>query len=205
MLIFCFYINILQHEFLSPTHSRTSSSASSTGISFTNSTNSNKTTPTQSNKSSPVHSREGSLTTSPSLRNGFHIKQNSFENEKNDFNHNNLVSKHNGINKTMTLPRYQVKLIESKLNVDENDNNCFEKLNGNNLIEDSVYGSILSTSKKKAAEKGFEYKTLDGSVIKSVLPPGKGLMLNYKVGAFFVLLIFVCLFKKAFRLCINSN
>lgn len=86
----------------------------------------------------------------------------------------------------MTLPRYQIKLIESKANVDENDNNCFEKAN---LIEDSVYGSILSTSKKKAGENGFEYKTLDGSVIKSVLPPGKGLTLNYKVGAFFVLFV----------------
>lgn len=189
---FLLYIKILQHDFLSPTHSRTSSSASSTGISFTNSSNSNKTTPTQSNKSSPVHSREGSLTTSPSSRNGCHIKQSSFENEKNDFNHNNLVNKYNGINKTMTLPRYQVKLIESKLNVDENDNNCFEKINGN-LIEDSVYGSILSTSKKKASENGFEYKTLDGSVIKSVLPPGKGLTLNYKVGALFVLFIYVVL------------
>lgn len=92
----------------------------------------------------------------------------------------------------MTLPRYQIKLIESKANVDENDNNCFEKANGNHLIEDSVYGSILSTSKKKAGESGFEYKTLDGSVIKSVLPPGKGLTLNYKVGAFVVL--FICFF-----------
>lgn len=193
---FAYIKPILQHDYLSPTHSRTSSSASSTGISFTNSTNSNKTTPTQSNKSSPVHSREGSLTTSPSSRNG-HIKQSSFEHDKNEFNHNNLVNKYNGINnnKTMTLPRYQIKLIESKINVDENDN-CFEKSNGNQLIEDSVYGSILNTSKKKG-ENGFEYKTFDGSVIKSVLPPGKGLTLNYKVGAFFVLFFF-------FYLCFSS-
>lgn len=61
--------------------------------------------------------------------------------------------------------------------------------------ETSIYGSILplmsmtnrdrfdrdDQSAKPAGSDVFVYRTLDGQVIKSVQPPGKGKRVNYKV------------------------
>ncbi|XP_037910747.1 PDZ and LIM domain protein Zasp isoform X5 [Hermetia illucens] len=45
---------------------------------------------------------------------------------------------------------------------------------------ESIYGTIRPESRRKSNED-FKYVTLDGSVIRSVIPPGKGVKTNYKL------------------------
>lgn len=51
---------------------------------------------------------------------------------------------------------------------------------------ESIYGTIRPESRRKSNED-FKYVTLDGSVIRSVIPPGKGVKTNYKVSRTFSL------------------
>lgn len=50
----------------------------------------------------------------------------------------------------------------------------------------SLYGNInkKSESQKKNPGESFQYRTMNGSVIKSVVPPGKGIKVDYKVSRF---------------------
>lgn len=43
---------------------------------------------------------------------------------------------------------------------------------------------------------GFHYRTINGRVIKSVIPPGKGIKVNYKVSNFYVGC--VCVYHDSF-------
>lgn len=46
---------------------------------------------------------------------------------------------------------------------------------------DPIYGSIKTTDEQFVGGESFAYKTLNGDVIRSVHPPGKGKAINYKV------------------------
>lgn len=49
----------------------------------------------------------------------------------------------------------------------------------------SLYGNInKSEAQKKGSGDGFQYRTINGNVIRSVIPPGKGIMVAYKVSTF---------------------
>lgn len=49
----------------------------------------------------------------------------------------------------------------------------------------SLYGNInKSEALKKVSGESFQYRTMNGSVIRSVVPPGKGIKVDYKVSVF---------------------
>lgn len=46
----------------------------------------------------------------------------------------------------------------------------------------SLYGNInKSEAPRKVSGESFQYRTMNGSVIRSVVPPGKGIKVDYKV------------------------
>lgn len=56
----------------------------------------------------------------------------------------------------------------------------------------SLYGNInKSEALKKVSGESFQYRTMNGSVIRSVVPPGKGIKVDYKVS------VFTCSFQCA--------
>lgn len=161
----CIYVwnacQYLQHDYLLPTHSRTSSSASSVGSSYVSSSDSNKAS-SPSKSSSPVHSRQSSK---------------SNENDKNIIN--STYHHHQEPVAAMLPQQYQTKLNEEirqlrRPSVDHTDNH------GTTTSPESIYGTIRPHNKKRADDE-FNYKTLSGSVIKSVFPPGKASPGSYKV------------------------
>lgn len=68
-----------------------------------------------------------------------------------------------------------------------------EMLNGDGDCSggDSIYGTIRPHTKKKPNDE-FNYKTLNGSVIRSVHPPGKGNANRYKVSYFWLIVFLFC-------------
>lgn len=59
----------------------------------------------------------------------------------------------------------------------------------------SLHGNInKNDTQKKVPGESFQYRTINGSVIKSVVPPGKGFKVDYKVSSFtcFLHLSFFC-------------
>lgn len=170
-----------------PNHSRTSSSASSFGSSYVSSTDSNKASPSTI---SPVHSRQGSQNSNTSNL-SLNFRQNADEIDKNVIN----ASYHNN----STLPRYQsVFNTEIKGYFNDNDQkssilddiNTKEKTyedgvfngklkNGNG---ESPYGTIRSMDGKDKENEDIICRTIDGGVIRSVHPPGKGKGTKYQVG-----------------------
>jgi hypothetical protein len=75
----------------------------------------------------------------------------------------------------------------------------------------SLYGNInKNEAQKNVPGESFQYRTMNGSVIKSVIPPGKGLKVHYKVSTFTCLLRFrpfivefVEINLENFNLCIS--
>lgn len=168
-----------------PNHSRTSSSASSFGSSYVSSTDSNKASPSTV---SPVHSRQGSQNSTTSNL-SMNFRQNAEENEKNVIN----ASYHNN----STLPRYQSVLnAEIKGYFNDNKSSILDDINTKeksfvdgvsngklkNGNDESIYGTIRSMDEKDKENEDLIYRTLDGSVIRSVHPPGKGKGTKYQVG-----------------------
>lgn len=49
----------------------------------------------------------------------------------------------------------------------------------------SLHGNINKCeAQRKVSGEGFQYRTINGGVIKSVVPPGKGIKVDYKVSSF---------------------
>lgn len=150
-----------------PTHSRTSSSASSVGSSYVSSTDSNKTSNTES--PTPIQSNQHQIdATNNFLNSNFH----------------SITA--NGVS---TLPRYHTtyNTIINELN-DMNDheplitgNLAANESHANEDKTDSLYGRIRTANEPIVNTDNFTYKTLNGDVIRSVHPPGKGNSVNYKV------------------------
>ncbi|KAJ6643042.1 PDZ and LIM domain protein Zasp [Pseudolycoriella hygida] len=169
------------HDFSLPNHSRTSSSASSFGSSYVSSTDSNKASPSTI---SPVHSRQGSQnSTTSNLSLG--SRPTVDEIDKNVIN----ASYHN----SLTLPRYQsvfnaqIKgffnnnvqkpiILDDKTYKDETFNG-----KSKNGYDESIYGTIRNMGEEEEESEDVIYRTMDGSVIRSVHPPGKGKGTNYKL------------------------
>lgn len=159
-----------------PNHSRTSSAASSVGSSYVSSTDSNKAS---SCKNSPVHSRQSSFGHSIDLTNEI-IKCGNDESEKNFINlsyHTNYQTKlndqiHEYCNqKQDTLNEHPDKMISEQSNI--NDFNTDER-----DASEPIHGTIRA--QKNIQTEDFSYKTLNGDIIRSVHPPGKG-SVSYKV------------------------
>lgn len=125
------------------------------------------------------------------------FRQNTEENDKNVIN----ASYHNNL----TLPRYQ-SVFNAEIKGYFNDNNQKSSVlddtkdetfvdgvlngklkNGNN---ESIYGTIRSMDDKDKENEDVIYRTMDGGVIRSVHPPGKGKGTKYQVGR---TLLYLCL------------
>lgn len=140
----------------------------------TSSTSSTSTGSTCSNKSfSP---------TSKPMANGMHVE--SSLHHTNYVNRENEKNRLNGSNyNASTLPRLHQKSSDNLAGngwsvggADQIDN----KTNKENDHSESLYGTIRPHAKAQPNDV-FTYKTLNGSVIRSVHPPGKGIATNYKV------------------------
>lgn len=173
-----------------PTHSRTSSSASSVGSSYVSSTDSNKTshiespTPLQSQSleitnNANFHTINGTTTTTlPSYQSAYKLI-NEHLNNQNGHKHNNNNENEDGCDNDQTDfndLHHESSLTCNKLaTIDQ----IVHETNGKPV--DFINGSIKQTNEQIVCGENFAYKTLNGDVIRSVHPPGKGKAINYKV------------------------
>lgn len=182
---------IQQHEFtIMPTHSRTSSSASSVGSSYVSSTDSNKTSHIES--PTPFQTQPLEL----SNNSNFHVLNcsstlPSYQNVHkliNDHHHNQNGNKHNDNNNNN-----EHEDGSDNDQIDFNDMHHESSITCNKLATidqtvheindkptDSIY-IIKQSIEQIGCGENFAYKTLNGDVIRSVHPPGKGKPINYKV------------------------
>lgn len=210
-----------------PNHSRTSSSASSVGSSYVSSTDSNKESPdkmspTHSRQGSNSHTQFGdnhhanseeneknSINSKSHYNSGISTALNTMNNPSetlNDYNHLNWQQKSYGIlhetleNDSVGQNRQYNGIIHlNQFNIKNErilNENLMEKneLDGNDT--ELIYGTIRPHTKKKPHDE-FSYRTLDGSIIRSVHPPGKGKSSQYKVFVLniyflFLYLLFMC-------------
>lgn len=91
--------------------------------------------------------------------------------------------------------------IEYKPKLNDDNNNVIFCDNRSTTSEVSSECSSLSESDKGDGE-GFHYRTMNGKIIKSVIPPGKGIKVDYKVRCMFFS-VFIVVFQKAF-LCFTQ-
>lgn len=208
-----------------PTHSRTSSSASSVGSSYVSSTDSNKTShiesPTPSLQShaldivqnSDFHVNNGTTTTTTTLppyqnlckliNNEPVYNQNGNKNLQNHHHHhqNNNNNEHEDASDTDQIDYTDLHHETIKFNNNKNNNKlaiAMKQTNGNNA-DDTIYGTIKTASDDPIVVgnggnggENFAYKTLNGDVIRSVVAPGKGKSINYKVSKSIFLLFTSC-------------
>lgn len=146
---------------------------------------------------SPVHSRQGSQNSTTSNL-SLNYRHNTDEIDKNVIN----ASYHN----SSTLPRYQ-SVFNAEIKGYYNDNNNQKSsildditakevaivdggLNGKtkNGNDESIYGTIRNPDDKSKDHEDVIYRTMDGGVIRSVHPPGKGKTTKYQVGTSWLLL-----------------
>lgn len=215
-----------------PTHSRTSSSASSVGSSYVSSTDSNKTshiespTPLANSLEATnnfLNSNYHSITSANTMANTlprYHNTYNTLISELNDVNehlHSTNSTIHNSINEINNnhnanngnghvvvdgdggggdISGSAVNSYNIDVNgIDQMDDGAVSPTRQTQTIDDdkliaddfdigkteSIYGSIRPIQNSNGDE--FAYKTLNGSVIRSVHPPGKGNSSSYKVNA----------------------
>lgn len=161
-----------QHDLsIMPTHSRTSSSASSVGSSYISSTDSNKTYNTDS--PTPLQSNQHQIdVTNNFLNTNFHSINGNGASSLPRFHttYNNIINESNDI-------KDHEPIITSNLAMMVADD-----VQVNEDKTDSLYGSIRTTNEPISNAENFTYKTLNGDMIRSVHPPGKGNSVNYKVG-----------------------
>lgn len=130
------------------------------------------------------------------------FRQNAEEIDKNVIN----ASYHNN----STLPRYQ-SVFNAEIKGYFNDNmqksNILDDLNAKdksfvdgvfnanpkNGKDESIYGTIRNMDEKDKENEDIIYRTMDGGVIRSVHPPGKGKGTVYQVG------------KSWLHLCLLTN
>lgn len=68
-----------------------------------------------------------------------------------------------------------------------------ESLNGKGKNGDeSIYGTIRNVDDKGKENEDVIYRTMDGGVIRSVHPPGKGKGTKYQVGRSSLYVVFMC-------------
>uniref|UniRef100_U5EPN7 Adaptor protein enigma n=1 Tax=Corethrella appendiculata TaxID=1370023 RepID=U5EPN7_9DIPT len=153
---------------LSPSHSRSSSTTSSSGY-----CNSNSLSPIQSNKVSPIHSRTNS-TNVLNENNEIEIispttgAATSSSDNDNDSDNNNS-------RKTDTLSQLQPN---RPYQLHHHNNNTITDKNTINY-DNNNKENIDDTDHNKF-NNNFLYKTMNGNIIKSVHPPGKGFNIQYK-------------------------
>ncbi|XP_031618529.1 PDZ and LIM domain protein Zasp isoform X2 [Contarinia nasturtii] len=195
------------HDFtIMPTHSRTSSSASSVGSSYVSSTDSNKTshiespTPIQSqllenvNNSNNFHTLNGTQTL-PSYQNAYKLINEHLHNHKNGNSNGNGNGNINGNGHSNNNEQEYHDDCSDNDQIDFNDLHHESSITCNKLSmidqtvnetngksNDSIYGTIKQfNNEQMIGGEHFAYKTLNGDVIRSVQPPGKGKPINYKI------------------------
>lgn len=183
-----------------PTHSRTSSSASSVGSSYVSSTDSNKTsliespTPIQAldiQNNGHFHTTNGSnQALLSSYQNAYKLIDKHLHNQ-NGHKHNNEhddLSSDNDHTDSNDLHHELLITCNKLATIDQ----MAHETNGKT---DSIYGLIKQqTDEQIVCGENFAYKTLNGDVIRSVHPPGKGKAINYKVGSVVAILLLLVLF-----------
>lgn len=191
-----------------PTHSRTSSSASSVGSSYVSSTDSNKTSHIESPTplANSLEATNNFLNSNYHAINSAHTMTNTLPRYQNTYN--TLISELNDVNEHLHSTNNINENHHHNANngggggngtgynidvngIDQMDDGAVSpthqtaKIDDDKLIADeydmgkgeSIYGSIRPFGDE------FAYKTLNGSVIRSVHPPGKGNSSSYKVNA----------------------
>lgn len=180
---------------MAPTHSRTSSSASSVGSSYVS---------TDSTKTSHIDSP----TPISSIQQQHFDIPNNFSNSNPDLTHKNNRHQSTPTQIDTPLDSKFTSTIFKQITDDQTD---FNRLHHDQLIENNLlirnnetknidthsnhYCDELPSEydQQTVSCENFTYKTLNGDVIRSVHPPGKGNMVNYKVSDIFRGL-FVCTF-----------
>lgn len=199
-----------------PTHSRTSSSASSVGSSYVSSTDSNKTShiesPTPSLQShaldivqnSDFHVNNNGTTTSSvassssssslppyqslcKLINEPIYNQNGLKHHHHNHHpNNNNHSEHDVASDTDNIDYADLHHETTKFN-----NNINDKLKQTNGNADDAHHLPSDDPIVGNGGEQFAYKTLNGDVIRSVVPPGKGKSINYKVSDRFIIAVHI--------------
>lgn len=187
-----------------PTHSRTSSSASSVGSSYVSSTDSNKTSHIESPttiqsldnpNNTNFHTFNGGSTALSSYQNAYKLINEHLHNHHN--NGHKINNEHDDLgsdnDQTDLSDLHHDSLITCN-KLAPFDQTIIHETNGKT---DSIYGIIKQTDEQIGCGENFAYKTLNGDVIRSVHPPGKGKSINYKVSTallrafFFWILYFI--------------
>lgn len=192
-----------------PTHSRTSSSASSVGSSYVSSTDSNKTShiesPTPSLQShaldivqnSDFHVNNGTATSSSSSSSSSSLppyqslcklinepiyNQNGMKNHHHNHHQNNNNHNEHDVASDTDHIDYAADLHHetTKFNNNKNDKLAAAMKQTNGNADDAIHLPSDDPVVSNGGEN-FAYKTLNGDVIRSVVPPGKGKSINYKV------------------------
>lgn len=189
---------------MSPTHSRQGSN-SHTLFGDNHHTNSEENEKNSINSKSHHHSGIGTALNT----------MNSLSETLNDYNHLNWQQKSFGI-------LHETHENDSVAQNNGHDNGIIhlnqfnsknERILNENLMEKNeidgngtelIYGTIRPHTKKKPHDE-FSYRTLDGSIIRSVHPPGKGKSSQYKVFALnvYYLLFVVNIFGSFFVFLTN--
>lgn len=177
-----------------PTHSRTSSSASSVGSSYVSSTDSNKTSHIESPttiqsldipNNTNFHTSNGGSTALSSYQNAYKLINEHLHNHHNNNGHK-INNEHDDLgsdnDQTDLSDLHHDSLITCN-KLAPFDQTIIHETNGKT---DSIYGIIKQTDEQISltdigCAENFAYKTLNGDVIRSVHPPGKGKAINYKV------------------------
>lgn len=209
-----------------PTHSRTSSSASSVGSSYVSSTDSNKTShiesPTPSLQShaldivqnSDFHVNNGTTTSSVAssssssslppyqslckLINEPIYNQNGMKHHHHHNHHqnNNNNSDHDIASDTDHIDYADLHHETTKFNNNINDKLAAAMKQTNGNADDAIHLPCDDPIVSNGGEN-FAYKTLNGDVIRSVVPPGKGKSINYKVSDRFIIAVLNCVKRPA--------
>lgn len=202
-----------------PTHSRTSSSASSVGSSYVSSTDSNKTShiesPTPSLQShaldivqnSDFHTINNGTSTLPpyqslcklinepihhqnGIKNHHHQHHHNNNNNCNINNYNNYNynnhNEHEDASDTDQIDYTDLHHESIKFNNNKNNGKLAVAINQtNDNVDESIFNAMKTSDDNGCDDdvggENFAYKTLNGDVIRSVVAPGKGKSINYKV------------------------
>lgn len=159
----CLFL-ILKPDNTLTNHSRTSSSASSVGSLYISSTDSNKTTP--------------STTVSPTQ-----MQAQSFPTDSLDANPDSLLQ---------SIPQNQLLYTNELMEPKQIDISTFSKQMENDQMDEhdgDIHDGKMDGDKENehfnnngnSLNEHFIYKTLNGGIVRSVHPPGKGSTTTYKV------------------------
>lgn len=191
-----------QHDLILPNHSRTSSSASSVGSSYVSSTDSSKAT--ASHTVSPTHMHNDAFEANNNFLNSnfhsaattlprFQPAYNALISELHSTQEMNGNDKHDGVDTKANESHSIYGTLRPLAEHSKNDKLTAPRIGDDKENESQTDGA---TDKNVDGMPNFVYKTMDGSVVRSVHPPGKGNSTTYKVS-----LLLMCAASTNFSVC----